>query len=992
MSETTPPLAQTNPALAPVVPTDPDAETTPVELTPDTSDVPPVYMAVVAPDDPQAVMDVVALVPANKQSTVLTAFRRVQRKWEQHPQIIDQLRSATPPPVVKLDQAAYDMVLEQMEGGVEPLPQPADEAVTAALLQSVDHLLTVLWGPDAAAVERRLSQLEDAGVLLAAGGTDRNRGNAERLRRYWTRGEGALKIRWGTPGDWKRCVRHLSKYLGVRAKGYCQLRHKEATGVYTGSRLNPGKKKALGASGGHAAPAETYAGAPDSPPGEHDYPEINLEMSLAQVFLEYDDSYQHGWEPPEYVVMMLRELASFDDTDFQALVAAMPPSAYNIDKNRKNAERLRRYWTRGKGAGKIRWNTGGDWKRCVRYLSKYLGPRAKGYCALRHKEVTGLWTGDQAHRKMYGWGKSAVFSNERLVRPSDAILDELNLAAKVQDARERVGLTASAGETGATFVIPLVIPEEHESGDGRMFRKDALNVRELPLPLLWQIKTGEGHMGSVVVGRIDSMERVENGIGNARGVFDTGAYGAEAERLVRNGFIRGVSADLDKFEAEEPATPTKAELVEEVEAAKSGKPKKVKNDKLIIDKARIMAVTIVPKPAFQECTIALAAAQPVEDTPAPTPTTPTEKQEDTMIPNGIYVDRMDATDAEALVACGIVASSIPVTPPAEWFDNPKLDRPIPLTVTDDGRVYGHIAAWHVDHIGMAFGTRPPRSRSKYAYVHTGVVRADGGIDVPVGQLTLAGGHAGLEASASDAVKHYDDTASAVADVHAGEDGHGIWVAGALRPGVTPEQVRTLRASAPSGDWRPIKGSLELVAVCQVNVPGFPIARARVASGQVMALVAAGAAVLAKMKSDPVTELAHRLERLENTVHAPELQTQASELATRVRETADLNTAQDYDDQFAFFSRERREKLAKSGKALPDGSFPIVTANDLENAVKAYGRARDKATAKRHIMKRARALGKLDLIPDDWKGAASETITASVETMRARVTAAAKKTK
>ncbi|NCZ48376.1 MAG: hypothetical protein EBX59_12610, partial [Betaproteobacteria bacterium] len=112
-----------------------------------------------------------------------------------------------------------------------------------------------------------------------------------------------------------------------------------------------------------------------------------------------------------------------------------------------------------------------------------------------------------------------------------------------------------------------------------------------------------------------------------------------------------------------------------------------------------------------------------------------------------------------------------------------VTEPTPLTVDNQGRVFGHIAAWHVDHIGMAFGTRPPRSRSNYSYFHTGVCRTAEGADIPVGQLTLAGGHADIQASATEAVKHYDDTASAVADVHAGEDQYGIWVAGALRPGV-----------------------------------------------------------------------------------------------------------------------------------------------------------------------------------------------------------------
>ncbi|WP_435246346.1 hypothetical protein [Streptomyces sp. NRRL F-5630] len=69
-------------------------------------------------------------------------------------------------------------------------------------------------------------------------------GSAETLRRYWsTGGAGGAKIRWGTPGDWTRCTKQLSKYLGPRAKGYCQRMHKRNTGVYTGSRANVGRRR-----------------------------------------------------------------------------------------------------------------------------------------------------------------------------------------------------------------------------------------------------------------------------------------------------------------------------------------------------------------------------------------------------------------------------------------------------------------------------------------------------------------------------------------------------------------------------------------------------------------------------------------------------------------------------------------------------------------------------------------------------------------------------
>jgi len=66
-----------------------------------------------------------------------------------------------------------------------------------------------------------------------------------------------------------------------------------------------------------------------------------------------------------------------------------------------------------------------------------------------------------------------------------------------------------------------------------------------------------------------------------------------------------------------------------------------------------------------------------------------------------------------------------------------------------------------------------------------------------------------------------------------------------------------------------------------------------------------------------------------------------------------------------FSDEQREKLAKSGEAMKDGSFPISNKKDLKNAVKAIGRAKNPGAAQAHIKKRAKALGATDLLPEDW---------------------------
>jgi hypothetical protein len=233
----------------------------------------------------------------------------------------------------------------------------------------------------------------------------------------------------------------------------------------------------------------------------------------------------------------------------------------------------------------------------------------------------------------------------------------------------------------------------------------------------------------------------------------------------------------------------------------------------------------------------------------------------------------------------------------------------------------------------------------------------------------------------EAVKHYDDTASAIADVHAGEDAYGIWVSGSLRSNAQPEQIRALRASAPSGDWRPIRGALELVAVCQVNVPGFPIARARVASGAVMALVAAGAATLAKLKADPVADMQARIEKLEKiTTPREELEARVASLKAKV---------DDAKAEFGYISRDEREKLAEKGHAMKDGAYPIRNVEDLKNAIQAYGRSKEseRSDVRKHIEKRARQLNFRHLIPEQWKTAATDAVTASAEDLKARLLAA-----
>lgn len=71
-----------------------------------------------------------------------------------------------------------------------------------------------------------------------------------------------------------------------------------------------------------------------------------------------------------------------------------------------------------------------------------------------------------------------------------------------------------------------------------------------------------------------------------------------------------------------------------------------------------------------------------------------------------------------------------------------------------------------------------------------------------------------------------------------------------------------------------------------------------------------------------------------------------------------------------FSAEERRKLAKSGTAMSDGAFPVRNREDLQNAIRAVGRTRPNTPAqrrkvRRHIMRRARAIGAANMIPSTW---------------------------
>jgi hypothetical protein len=203
-----------------------------------------------------------------------------------------------------------------------------------------------------------------------------------------------------------------------------------------------------------------------------------------------------------------------------------------------------------------------------------------------------------------------------------------------------------------------------------------------------------------------------------------------------------------------------------------------------------------------------------------------------------------ALAARALVAAGHIIE-IPNVPPEWWFSRPTDVTPHgALTITDEGRIYGYLAPAGVRH--RAFPDRRvtvPMGHVDYSGWMGGEAIVAGGGRVVAGPITMECEHMPPSASSRSAVRmeHYANACSVVAKACIGEDAHGVWIAGALEPHVTADQVSRMLACRLSGDWAPHPdrpGWQDFVAALVVPVPGFPQARTapsvRVAGGALVA--------------------------------------------------------------------------------------------------------------------------------------------------------------
>jgi hypothetical protein len=349
--------------------------------------------------------------------------------------------------------------------------------------------------------------------------------------------------------------------------------------------------------------------------------------------------------------------------------------------------------------------------------------------------------------------------------------------------------------TGICFSAP--------TGPSRDFSNCAWSWRDpasTVLPLMLQTSTDIGHFGAQLAGFMDEVSMANAGTPTGSGRFFDNETGRAARDLLLDGRSFPVSVDpSENVTAEFRCTETDPEWGDCIAGVTE------------FTAYEIAGLTMTPMAGFGD--------------PGSSAT----------------ITLQTDADAEPPVVPNIAASGARTNPPTAWFTMPEpaLGSDLlveqrdgsfacPLTITDDGHVYGHLARWGQCHVADPWGpnvcVEPPASLHAYSNFHTGVVRTAEGDDISVGPLMVTSEHAPAELTLHDTQAWYAHSSMGWADVHVIDGDFGPWVCGSLRPNVDADDVRVLRALSLSGDWRERDGELELAGALAVNGPGYPIQR------------------------------------------------------------------------------------------------------------------------------------------------------------------------
>jgi predicted RNA-binding Zn-ribbon protein involved in translation (DUF1610 family) len=385
------------------------------------------------------------------------------------------------------------------------------------------------------------------------------------------------------------------------------------------------------------------------------------------------------------------------------------------------------------------------------------------------------------------------------------------------------------------------------TSDGRVLMAGQITHRDLPLTLMFQYITAEGHMGAEACGKITQIwedPRPDMGDGvvaiMGSGEFSTDMMGPTAAASLSDEIVRHVSVDI----APNSRVVLDANTLQEIPSDELDYDSVLNGSYLVGIGGEIMGATIVPFSAFADAKlravpagdVVLASAWvDVQEVDAKVLTVFTSNASFKLVPRSITAS-----------AAGLA----PIAPPRDWFFSPEPEGKFPLTVMDDGRIMGHLATWDQCHHGFlneCVLAQP--SRTSYSFFHVGQIMTAEGEYVDVGRIVVGenvgSGHASVQYRLAEATRHYDKTALVGAFVRAVDGKYGIWLSGVVRSDCPAERVRDMLANPPSGDWRAENGHLELIAALSVPVPGFPVPRyeyaltASAEDAEVQTLIATG---------------------------------------------------------------------------------------------------------------------------------------------------------
>lgn len=366
---------------------------------------------------------------------------------------------------------------------------------------------------------------------------------------------------------------------------------------------------------------------------------------------------------------------------------------------------------------------------------------------------------------------------------------------RARDDADGIGVASAAPQednmselrTFTSLLMPLGVPGR----SGFFLVSEAFKLEDTvtPLALKWQRADDPGHDGAFTVGAIENIEVRDNGIW-ADGVMLNSPEADEAVEQIKAGVTTPSSEVMvhSAVTTDKDGNVVTEEQAEELFFA----------DEPILmrwDSGEVVGATLVSVPEFRETTITL----------------------------GDPVDR----DAEPLKNA-LAASAAPAYEDvykAAAFEIPEADDLEEIHINADGTVCGHLFPWNTCHMAVkGHCATAYHSNSGNAFFHQSHVRLDDGKRLPVGRLTIGGGHGPVGKGMAAALEHYDNVATCWAFVRAVEGEHGLWVSGMVNK-QAPESMIKQAATAPhSAHWERVGGSPELIAGHAVNSPGFPLVK------------------------------------------------------------------------------------------------------------------------------------------------------------------------